>query len=583
MQRRLAAILVADVVGYSRLMEANELGTLTALQLRRTTILNPLVGKHSGRIVKVMGDGVLVEFASAVNAVACALDLQQKMAEANGDFPESERIVLRIGVNLGDVIGEGQDLYGDSVNIAARLEALAEPGGICISAKVFEEVTGKLECSFEDIGEREVKNISRKIRAYRLRPAGEGGTSQPAVQRPVLTARASIAVLPFQNMSADPEQEYFADGMVEDIITELSRSKWLFVIARNSSFIYKGRAVDVKEVGRDLGVRYVLEGSVRKSSSRVRITGQLIDTATGAHLWANRFDGDLSDVFDLQDSITQSVVGAIAPRLEQAEIDRIKRKPTERLDAYDHYLRGMSAFHAFTRAANIEALENFTRAYELDPGYAAAYGMAARCYAQRQGFGWSVDREKEAAEARRLGQLAATLGRDDAIALAAGGFSLVMFGKVADGDAFLDQALAVNPSLAWAWHISGFAKALAGNPETTVERATHAIRLSPQDPQISIMHGIVAFGHFLSGRFEEAYPFAETAMRERSNYLLGVAVAAASASLSGRQAEAEDAMARMREVNPNLRQANLREWLNFSRDKDFALFAEGLRKAGLPE
>ena len=322
------------------------------------------------------------------------------------------------------MIGEGGDIYGEGVNIAARLEALAEPGGVCISAKVHEEVRGKLDCAFEDMGEQAVKNISRPVRAYRLRPDKPVDGAAPARPTLSLPDKPSIAVLPFQNMSGDPEQEYFADGMVEDITTALSRMRWLFVIARNSSFTYKGRAVDVKQVGRELGVRYVLEGSVRKAGNRVRITGQLIDAATGAHLWADRFDGELADIFELQDQVTSSVVGAIAPKLEQAEIERVKRKPTESLDAYDYFLRGMAAFHQFSKAANAEALEMFSRAIERDPRFASAYGMAARCYLQRKGFGWVATAEREIAEAEKLARRAAELGRDDAVALCAAGFSL---------------------------------------------------------------------------------------------------------------------------------------------------------------
>ena len=353
MERRLAAVLMADVVGYSRLMEEDEAGTLAALKERRVTVLGPTVRSHGGRIVKVMGDGVLVEFASATSAVAGALELQRRMAEANEPQPAGRRILLRIGINLGDVIGEGADIYGEGVNIAARLEALAEPGGTCISAKVYEEVRGKVGCAFEDMGEQTFKNISRPVRTYRLRPDSAMEDSAAARPGPTLPEKPSIAVLPFQNMSGDSEQEYFADGMVEDITTALSRLRWLFVIARNSSFTYKGRAVDVKQVGRELGVRYVLEGSVRKAGDRVRITGQLIDASTGAHLWADRFDGELANIFDLQDQVTASVVGAIAPKLEQAEIERAKRKPTESLDAYDYYLRGMAAFHRFDQDANV--------------------------------------------------------------------------------------------------------------------------------------------------------------------------------------------------------------------------------------
>jgi adenylate cyclase len=415
-QRRLAAILAADVVGYSRLIEQDEAATLAVLKERRRGILKPLVAEHHGRVVKVMGDGVLVEFASAVNAVACAVELQKRMASANDGLPGERCIVLRIGINLGDVVVDGSDLYGDGVNIAARLQAMAEPSGIYVSQTVRDHVKNKVELQFEDLGEQTVRNIAEPVRVYRI--AGTGAIAKSATRELPLPSKPSIAVLPFENLSGDPEQEYFADGMVEEIITALSRMRWLFVIARNSSFAYKGRAVDVKRIGHELGVRYILEGSVRKAGNRVRITGQLIDTSTGVHLWADRFDGALEDLFDLQDQVTARVVGAIAPKLEQAEIERAKRKQTSSLDAYDYYLRGMAAVHLWTREGNQEALSHFQRAIELDHGFASAYGMAARCYSQRKAAGWVVDRVRDIAEAERMARRAVELGKEDALALA---------------------------------------------------------------------------------------------------------------------------------------------------------------------
>ncbi len=545
---------------------------------------SPLVGAHGGRVVKLIGDGILIEFGSAVNAAAAALDLQRQMAEANAPLPDDRRIVFRIGINLGDVIGEGEDIYGEGVNIAARLEGLAEPGGVCISGKVHEEVRGKLDCAFEDMGEQSVKNIARPVRAYRLRPGTPVDVGTAERQALSLPDKPSIAVLPFQNMSGDPEQDYFADGIVEDIITALSRARWLFVIARNSSFTYKGRAVDVKQVGRELGVRYVLEGSVRKAGNRVRIAGQLIDASTGAHLWADRFDGELADVFDLQDQVTANVVGAIAPKLEQAEIERAKRKPTESLDAYDYYLRGMAAFHEFSKEANLRASTLFARAIELDPSYAAAYGMAARCYVQRVGFSWVSDKASEIAEVRRLAWRAAELGKDDSLALCNAGFALVIVaGDLEDGVALIDRSLDLNPNLAWAWHFSALAKAFMGEPEIAIERAARAMRLSPQDPQTFGMRIAAAHAHFFAGRYEEALASAESAVREQPNFFVGLCVAAAGGALAGRQEEAEKAMKRLRELNPGLRLSNLKSLLPIRRAEDFARWEEGMRRAGLPE
>src|SRR5450759_283723 len=369
-ERRLAAILAADVAGYSRLMGVDEEGTLAALKAYRRDIIDPKIAEHHGRIVKTTGDGALVEFGSAVDAMRCAMEIQGTMAERNAATPEDQRIEFRIGINVGDIIIDDGDIYGDGVNIAARIETLASPGAICLSDNAYQQIKGKLALDVNDMGEQPLKNIAQPVRVYGVRY--EAASVRPALTLP---DRPSIAVLPFQNMSGDPEQDYFCDGMVEDIITGLSRIKWLFVIARNSSFTYKGRAVDVKQVSRELGVRYVLEGSVRKVTNRVRITGQLIDATTGAHLWADHFDGTLEDVFDLQDQVTISVVSAIAPTLEQVEIERAKRKPTESLDAYDYFLRGTASLHQGTREAISEALRLFYRAIELDPEFSSAYGM----------------------------------------------------------------------------------------------------------------------------------------------------------------------------------------------------------------
>jgi TolB-like protein/class 3 adenylate cyclase len=585
MNRRLAAVLIADVVGYSRLMEMDEGGTLAAIKALMESTLQPVAKANGGRVVKQMGDGALMEFGSAMGAVAAALDLQRRIAGANEGVPEARRIVIRVGINLGDVIEEGGDIFGEGVNIAARLETLAEPGGICISAKVHDEVRGKITADFQDMGEQTVKNISRPLRAYRLRSSKSDAAVESANPAPLaLPDRPSIVVLPFQNMSGDPEQEYFADGMVEDITTGLSRLRWLFVIARNSSFIYKGRAIDVKQVGRELGVRYVLEGSVRRAGSRVRITGQLIDASTGAHLWADRFDGQLEDIFDLQDQVTSSVVGAIAPKLEQAEIERAKRKPTENLDAYDYFLRGMAAFHLFSKASNAEAVALFARATDVDPGYAAAYGMAARCYLQRIGFGWVTDRQFEVAEAERLARLAADRGRDDAIALCTAGAALiVVVGDIEDGVALLDRSLALNPNFAWAWHFSAIGKAFLGEYDVAIERATRGMRLSPHDPQMFGMQIAVAWAHFFAGRYEEALSWAETAVRGQSNFYVGLCVIVTAAGLIGRLDEAQKALTRVLAINPSLRMSNLRQVLPFHHLRDFEQWAEGFRRAGLPE
>ena len=579
-RRRLAAILAADVVGYSRMMQADEGGTLAALKSRRTEILKPLVSKHHGRIIKVMGDGVLVEFSSAVEAVSCAVALQEAMAVANEGAEDYRRVVLRVGINLGDVMVEGSDLYGDGVNIAARLEAMADPGSVFVSRTVYNHVRGKLKLGFEDLGDQQLKNIAEPVRIYRVQSLSEA-RGHPMLALP---DKPSIAVLPFQNMSVDPEQEYFADGIVEEIITALSRIRWLFVIARNSSFTYKGRAVGVKQIGRELRVRYLLEGSVRKAGNKIRITGQLIDCATSAHLWANRFEGALGDIFDLQDQVTASVVGAIAPKLEQAEIERSRRKPTESLDAYDYYLRGMAAFNRWTPEGNIEALSMFQRAIELDPQFASAYGFAVRCYNQRKANGWPSDRRRDALEVAKLAQRAAELGKDDAVALALAGIGLVwVVGDLEQGAALIERALTLNPNWAWAWLFSGWAQMWLGEPEVAIERLVRAMRLSPRESQMFGMEAAMAWAHFFAGRYQEAMSWAEKAVREQSNYFPALSILVGSCSMAGREAEARSTLESLRRLDPDLRISTLGEAFPIRRPEHFARFAHALQKAGLPD
>lgn len=456
--------MAADVAGYSRLMGEDEEGTLERLKACRRALMDPKIEEHRGRIVKTTGDGVLVEFASAVDAVRCAIEIQRGMASGNVDVPDGKRIEFRIGIHVGDIIIDGDDIFGEGVNIAARLEGIAEPGGICISDDAYRQIRGKTEIAYDDIGHQSLKNISEPMRAWRARPA-DGTASFSAADRPLaLPDKPSIAVLPFQNMSGDPEQEYFADGMVEDILTALSRFKQLFVIARNSSFTYKGRAVDLKQVGRELGVRYVLEDSVRKAGTTVRITGQLIDARTGGHLWADRFDGALEDAFQLQDKVTTSVVTALVPKLEQVEIDRVKNKPTESLDAYDSYLRAVASAVAYTREGDDQALGLFYRATELDPDLAVAYDWASWIFVTRKSNGWMVDREAETAEGARLARRALELGNDDAAALCWGGFAIAYLAlELDEGILCLDRAMDLNPNLAAAWYVSGWLLVYAGS------------------------------------------------------------------------------------------------------------------------
>jgi TolB-like protein/class 3 adenylate cyclase len=595
-QRKLAAILAADVVGYSRLMGRDESGTLALLREHRSRRLEPALARYRGRLVKLTGDGALVEFASAVDALSAAIEFQQAMNDADPERPETERIVFRIGLHLGDVIIEGDDLYGDGVNIAARLESQAPVGGILVSRSVHEAVAGRLEATFADLGDLALKNIERPIQAFSVqwepsdwrRPSSSplepsSPQRQPSSLEPLaLPDKPSIAVLPFQTFSADPEQECFADGVVEDIITALSRFKSLFVIARNSSFVYKGRSPDIRQVGRELGVRYVLEGSVRKAQ-RVRITGQLIDAMTGAHIWAERFDGTLGDLFELQDQVTETVVGAIAPQLERAEIERAKRKPTESLDAYDYHLWGMTNLHRGTRESIDEALAHFDRALQLDPNFASAHAMAAWCHFWRKVNGWMTD-PREIAEGARLARRAVELGGDDAVALTRGGHALAhLAGDVDGGIALIEKALWLNPNLASAWFLGGFLRVWNGDPDGALEHLERAMRLSPLDPELYRMQAGMAVAHLFAGRFDSASSWAEKSFKQMPSLLMVVGILAASHALAGRTHEAQRAIGHLRQLDPTLRVSHLADWLPIRRPQDLATFADGLRRAGLPE
>ena len=470
----------------------------------------------------------------------------------------------------------------------AMMQIHAEEGQGAQALRIYETLRDRLHAELGVKPEAETVRLYESIRARRTGP--EQPVSPPERLReseadPLpLPSKPSIAVLPFQNLSGDPEQDYFADGIVEEIITALSRMRWLFVIARNSTFTYKDRAIDVKRIGRELGVRYVLEGSVRKSANKVRIAGQLIDATTGVHLWADRFDGTLEDIFDLQEQVTSRVVGAISPRLEQAEIERAKSKPTGSLDAYDYYLRGIAAVHRWTREANDEALSLFRRAIELDPNFASAYGMAARCYSQRKVSGWVLDWDTEIAETTRLARRAVDLGRDDAVALAAAGIALgYVAGDLEACSDFIDRALALNPNLAWAWLFNGWAKIWMGEPDAALEHVARAMRLSPHDPQFFNMQAAAGMAHLLGGRYAEASSWAEMAIRDNPRHLLAECAAAASSALAGRLPEAERSIARLRGFDPGLRVSNLDKFILFRRAEDLSRLAEGLRKAGLPE
>ena len=503
-ERRLAAILAADVVGYSRLIGIDDEGTLAALRALRREVIDPSIAEHRGRIVKTTGDGMLVEFASVVDALRCAAAVQREMAGRNAAVAAERRIEFRVGIHQGDIVVQNGDIFGDGVNVAARLEALAEPGGICVSARVQEDAAGKLDLVFDDMGEQALKNIARPIRMYRVAAAAMAPV-RPMPERavPDIPDKPSIAVLPFTNMSGDPEQEYFADGMVEDIITALSRIRWLFVIARNSSFTYKGQAVDIKQVGRELGVRYVLEGSVRKAGGRVRITGQLIDAATGAHLWADRFDGSLEDIFELQDQVASSVAGVIEPALQTAETARSAGRPTDDLTAYDLYLRSYAM--VWSSAARVpEALRLAEQAIARDPRYGMALAWAAFCCLRLLLDGRSQDREADRLKGADFARRALEVAGDDPVILANAAQALAYFGEdIGAMMALVDRALALNPSYARGWLISGLLRLWAGQPDTAIEHINASLRLSPRARSGTPL-SVIGLAHFFARRFDQA-------------------------------------------------------------------------------
>ena len=552
--RRLAAVLATDVAGYSRLMGADEEGTHERLKTFLRQLVDPKIKEHRGRIVKNTGDGMLVEFGSIVDAVRCAAEIQQAMKDCNIDISEDKRISFRMGINLCDVIVEPDDIFGDGVNIAARLEALAEPGGICISRTVHDHIGERLPYSFEDIGEQRVKNIGRPVHVYRIRldaatTAVVTGAAR-AVPSPVeLPDKPSIAVLPFQNMSGDPEQEYFADGMVEEIITALSRIRWLFVIARNSSFTYKGKAVDVKQVGRELGVRYVLEGSVRKSGQRVRITGQLIDTVSGTHLWADRFDGSLEYVFDLQDKVASSVAGVIEPTLQAAETARSVSRPTVDLSAYDLYLRAFSISISSDKHMP-EAIHLLEQAIERDPHYGPALAWAAFCCFRLCLDGLSKDSAADGLKGVSFARRALEVADDDPGVLSNAAIALAYFGEdIGAMAALADRAVALNPSFARGWYTCGVLRCWGGEPDAAIQDVNAALRFSPR-AKVGNSTALIGRAHFLSRRFDQAVPKLLLAIQDDPTYPEPYRTLAACYAHMGRLDEAREVVERLRNITP---------------------------------
>jgi adenylate cyclase len=535
------------VAGYSRLIGADEGGTLQAFKAIRAELFDPMIAAHNGRLVKTTGDGFLVEFSSVVDALRCAVEVQAGMAERNATLPTEKRIDFRVGINVGDVVVEDGDIFGDGVNVAVRLEGLAQPGGICVSARVQEDAAGKLDLAFDDLGEQQLKNITRPVRVYRVAT----GRGIEAAKGPIplpLPDKPSIAVLPFQNMSGDPEQEYFADGMVEEIITALSRIRWLFVIARNSSFTYKGQAVDVKQVGLELGVRYVLEGSVRKGGNRVRITAQLIETTAGAHLWADRFDGSLEDVFELQDQVASSVAGVIEPTLQVAEIRRSANRPTSDQTAYDLYLRALSHMYSWDRKGTLSAFELLERAIKRDPHYGSALVAAAECHQNLHVNGWANDLESNRREGVDLARQALRVANDDPGVLGRAAYVLGYFGEDIDTSIeMIDRALTLNPNFARGWVISGWLRLWSGQPEIAISHFETSLRLSPHARRAGTFMAI-GVGHFFARRSEEARSMLLRSLQEHPGWAPTYRFLAACYANMGRLEEAHEFVRQLRAI-----------------------------------
>ncbi len=581
-ERRLAAILAADVAGSCRLIGIDQEGTLAQLKALRKTLFDPKVTDHRGRIVKKTGDGALVEFASVVDAVRCADEIQRGVAEQNTDVPQDKRIEFRIGIHVGDIIIADDDIFGDGVNIAVRLEGIAEPGGICISDDAHRQVRGKVESTLEDMGSQSLKNIAEPMRAWRVRI---GPSSSPTTKPPTGTAlplalpdKPSIAVLPFTNMSGDPEQDYFADGMVEEIITALSHFRQLFVIARNSSFTYKGRAVDVKQAGRDLGVRYLLEGSVRKAGIRIRITGQLIDAVTGAHLWAERYDRDLSNIFALQDEIAASVAGVIEPALAAAEQQRVLRKPPERLDAWEAYQRGLWHFHRYRPDENKTAMAFFSQAIALDPNFAPGhYGYALALQWDIWHFSSRPFLEVQGT-AREEAQIAVSLDNNDAMAHAVLAHMMMWGSEWEAAIAEARTAVALNPNSAFVISMLGCVLGFGGYREEALDRLQQAMRASPHDPLIWLWSLWCAVLQFFSRDFVAALQTLRQVVRLRPGYGPPYEYIAASLAYLGQSDEAREALERIppQSLEQLQRFEQRPPWL---RPEDYALRVEGVRLA----
>lgn len=582
MQRRLTAILSADVAGYSRLMGDDEEGTLARFKLHRRELVDVTIAKHSGRVVKNLGDGMLIEFASIVDGVRCALAIQRGMAERNATVPQAKRMEFRIGAHVGDIVIEDGDIFGDGVNIATRVQSIAEPGSVCISDDAYRQLRGKLDAAFEDKGNQHLKNIASPVRVYSIRPGALADAVFPVRTHLELPDKPSLVVLPFENMSAEPGQEYLADGIVEAITAALSSIRAFFVIARNSAYTYKGRSINVRDIGRELGVAYLIEGSVQKAGNRLRITVQLVETESGAHVWSSRYEGAVDDIFDLQDRITEQLAGAIQPSIRIAEAERSRRKPPQNMGSYDYTMRAMPHVWALDRDENAKALELLDSALLIDPAYPLALSLAGWCHAQRAVYNWVEDRVESRERARSFAERAADLSGDDATILAVLGAVHNLIRNHGTARSLLERAVTLDPNAAWAWSRLGYLKVYTDRPQEALVDFEHAIRLSPLDPLNFNNYAGLGMAYFQLGQYDIALTYSQRALEEHPkskwiNQIIAVALSAA-----GRMEEAQKAWMEMMRYAPGDTAAKFKERAPYSPATSDRYLVE-CKKLGLPD